>query len=200
MGLIIEIGEWVLDEACSRISELNANGFSDLKVSVNVAPQQFESPDFRDTIASALIKSRLNPANLILEITETTLMGEVEQITDVMYQIRKLGVSFSLDDFGTGYSSLNYLKRYPIAELKIDRSFLMEIASKNQDRAIVMAIITLAHSLQQKVVAEGVEDLTQLKFLGQSGWDIIQGYYFSKPLGLGHLRDYLKQYPQVAAG
>lgn len=190
-GLIVPIGNWVLREACTQMSNLNGLGHDDLKVSVNVAALQFEDEGFKASIVSALDQSGLDPKNLILEITESTLMGDIDRIVDLMEEVIELGVSFSLDDFGTGYSSLSYLKRFPISELKIDRSFLLDVSSGHEDRSIVKAIITLAHSLNQQVVAEGVEDNTQLEFLQQNGCDVIQGYYFSKPLEAGKLIEYL---------
>ncbi|MDJ0833998.1 MAG: EAL domain-containing protein [Gammaproteobacteria bacterium] len=200
LGLIVPLGEWVLDKACACMSQLNAHGFADLKVSVNVAAQQFEDITFQDAVAAALARNRLNPNNLILEITESSLMGDFEQNIDVMQQIRRLGVAFSLDDFGTGYSSLNYLRRFPISELKIDRSFLTNIRTKREDRAIVAVIIALAHSLGQKVVAEGVEEEIQLKFLEQRNCDIIQGFYFSKPLSFNNLKAFLRDDSELATG
>ncbi|MDO6440944.1 EAL domain-containing response regulator [Marinobacter sp. 2_MG-2023] len=190
-GLIVSIGNWVLKEACSQMSHLHGLGYDDLTVSVNVAALQFEDEGFKASIVSALDQSGLNPKSLILEITESTLMGDVDRIVDLMEEVIGLGVSFSVDDFGTGYSSLSYLKRFPISELKIDRSFLLGISTEDDDRSIVQAIITLAHSLNQRVVAEGVEEKIQLEFLQQNGCDVIQGYYFSKPLETRGLIDYL---------
>lgn len=199
MGLIVQLGAWVLREACRQTRIWNTSGFPDLKVSVNVSAKQFENPGFTDSVTQALSESGLKPENLVLEITESTLMGDIDRIVQIMRGIRETGVSFSLDDFGTGYSSLNYLKRFPIGELKIDRSFLLEIKSRKEDRAIVKAIIALAHALDQDVVAEGVEDLDQLKFLTQNGCNVIQGYYFCKPLGPNQFRSYLDNYTEIVA-
>ncbi|MBL4834229.1 MAG: EAL domain-containing protein [Pseudomonas sp.] len=190
-GLIIPIGKWVLNEACAKMSQLNALGYEDLKISVNVAALQFEDSGFKDSIVWALDHSGLDPKNLVLEITESTLMGDIDRLIGLMEEIRELGVAFSIDDFGTGYSSLSYLKRFPIQELKIDRSFLLDIVAKEEDRAIVKAIITLAHSLGQQVVAEGVEEKQQLNFLRENGCNVIQGYYFSRPLEGHKLTEYL---------
>jgi diguanylate cyclase (GGDEF)-like protein len=191
LGLIVSIGDWVLQEACHRASSWIADGFSDLKVSVNVSAQQFRDAGFKASIISALKSSRLNPQNLVLEITESMLMGDVDHYVDLLNEIRQLGVFISLDDFGTGYSSLSYLKRFPISELKIDRSFLLEVPASSDDCAIVRAIIAMAHSLGQKVVAEGVEEIEQLNFLSKYGCDIIQGFYFSKPLNKSDFFNYL---------
>jgi diguanylate cyclase (GGDEF)-like protein len=191
MGLIVPIGEWVLHQACHRASEWNAAGHPDLKVSVNVSANQFKDPGFKASIVSALLSSGLSPRNLVLEITESMLMGDIDQLADLLREIKSLGVSFSLDDFGTGYSSLSYLKKFPIGELKIDRSFLLEVPANNDDNSIVRAIIAMAHSLGQVVVAEGVEEIEQLEFLRQHDCDIIQGYYYSKPLSQPEFSDYL---------
>ncbi len=182
MGLIVPIGNWVLHEACMQASRWGKKIGSELKISVNVSARQFTDDGLKDTVVSALSISGLNPKNLILEITESMLMGDVEHNAKILNEIKSLGVSFSLDDFGTGYSSLSYLKKLPIDELKIDRSFLTDVPDSDDDNSIVKAIIALAHSLGQTVVAEGVENKEQLEFLKQLECDIIQGYYFSKPL------------------
>ncbi len=191
-GLIVPIGNWVLHEACQCAKQWVDAGFTDLKMSVNVSPVQFADDGLKASIISALQSSGLNPENLVLEITESMLMGNVDYFVTLLGEIKELGVSFSLDDFGTGYSSLSYLKKYPIDELKIDRSFLMEVPGNNDDNSIVRAIIAMAHSLGQKVVAEGVENIEQLEFLKTHNCDIIQGYYFSKALNKHDFFEYLK--------
>jgi len=160
-------------------------------VSVNVSAKQFLDPGFKASIVNALKSSGLDPRCLMLEITESMLMGDIDQLAVLLQDIKKLGVSFSLDDFGTGYSSLSYLKKFPIDELKIDRSFLLEVPANNDDNSIVRAIIAMAKSLGQKVVAEGVEDGKQLDFLGRHDCYIIQGFYFSKPLNRADFTSYL---------
>ena len=191
MGMIVAIGEWVLNEACHNASEWISAGHSGLRVSVNVSAKQFLDPGFKASIVTALKSSGLDPRCLVLEITESMLMGDIDQLALLLQDIKKLGVSFSLDDFGTGYSSLSYLKKFPIDELKIDRSFLLEVPANNDDNSIVRAIIAMAKSLGQKVVAEGVEDDKQLDFLSQHDCDIIQGFYFSKPLNRADFTSYL---------
>ena len=191
MGMIVPIGEWVLNEACHSASEWISSGHSGLRVSVNVSAKQFLDPGFKTSIISALKSSGLDPRCLVLEITESMLMGDIDQLAVLLQDIKKLGVSFSLDDFGTGYSSLSYLKKFPIDELKIDRSFLLEVPANNDDNSIVRAIIAMANSLGQKVVAEGVEDDKQLEFLRQHNCDTIQGFYFSKPLNRADFTSYL---------
>ena len=191
MGMIVPIGEWVLNEACHSASEWISSGHSGLRVSVNVSAKQFLDPGFKTSIISALKSSGLDPRCLVLEITESMLMGDIDQLAVLLQDIKKLGVSFSLDDFGTGYSSLSYLKKFPIDELKIDRSFLLEVPANNDDNSIVRAIIAMANSLGQKVLAEGVEDDKQLEFLRQHDCDTIQGFYFSKPLNRADFTSYL---------
>lgn len=191
IGLIVPIGDWVLHEACHRASEWNAARHEKLKVSVNVSANQFLDPEFKTKIIANLQSSGLDPSSLVLEITESTLMGDVDQLAKLLHEIKSIGVSFSLDDFGTGYSSLSYLKKFPIDELKIDRSFLLEVPANNDDNSIVVAIIAMAHSLSQIVVAEGVEQIEQLEFLRQHNCDVIQGFYFSKPLNRNDFSDYL---------
>lgn len=182
LGLIVPIGDWVLHEACQTTSEWVKSGYENLEVSVNVSAQQFNEINLKKSISSAIQSSGLSPQNLILEITESMLMGDVKHHINLLQNIIDLGVSVSLDDFGTGYSSLSYLKKFPIDELKIDRSFLTGIPDRNEDNSIVKAIIAMAHSLGLKVVAEGVEKVEQLEFLRQLNCDTIQGYYYSKPL------------------
>ena len=191
MGLIVPLGEWILNEACRTASAWTKAGHDELKVSVNVSANQFNDPGFKTSVISALQSSGLDPRNLILEITESLLMDDIDQNVNLFQEIKKLGVSFSLDDFGTGYSSLSYLKKFPIDELKIDRSFLLGVPANNDDNAIVRAIIAMAHSLGQKVVAEGAEEVEQVDFLSQHDCDMIQGYYFSKPLTQADFSDFL---------
>lgn len=191
MDLIVPIGNWVLHEACRKTSEWVASGYTDIKVSVNVSARQFIDSGFKASVESALKESQLNPKNLVLEITESMLMGDVDHYVSLLNDITELGVAFSLDDFGTGYSSLSYLKRFPINELKIDRSFLIDVPNNADDCSIVKAIISMAHSLGLKVVAEGVEEDQQLEFLRQHECEVIQGYYFSKPLNTTDFSNYL---------
>jgi diguanylate cyclase (GGDEF)-like protein len=191
LGLIVPIGDWVLHEACHRASAWNAARHNKLKVSVNVSANQFLDPEFKTKIISNLQSSGLDPSSLVLEITESMLMGDVDQLAVLLHEIKNIGVSFSLDDFGTGYSSLSYLKKFPIHELKIDRSFLLEVPANNDDNSLVVAIIAMAHSLGKIVVAEGVEKIEQLEFLQRHNCDVIQGFYFSKPLNRGDFDDYL---------
>ncbi|MCB1693739.1 MAG: EAL domain-containing protein [Pseudomonadales bacterium] len=191
-GLIVPIGAWLLEEACRENMRLAEAGFDNLKVSVNISAVQISDPGLHDVVANALANTGLDPARLILEITESVVMGDVESNLKVLHDIRGLGVSLSIDDFGTGYSSLSYLKRFPIEELKVDKSFLDEVEHSDEDAAIVRAIIVLAHTLELTVTAEGVENANQVAFLQEVGCDIIQGYHFSKPLPPDQLLAFLQ--------
>ena len=194
LGLIVPIGEWVLQEACQATSEWVESGYENLKLSVNVSPKQFNEINLRKSIASAIRSSGLDPQNLVLEITESMLMGDVEHYITLLQHIVDLGVEFSLDDFGTGYSSLSYLKKFPIHELKIDRSFLTNVPEINEDNSIVKAIISMAHSLGLNLIAEGVESAEQLDFLRQHNCNVIQGFYYSKPLSKVDFTEFLSSY------
>src|ERR1035441_9745857 len=153
-----------------------------LRVSVNLSPSQFRGSGLIQSIRTALEAANLHPQYLEVELTESAVMSEPEQSTAVLEQLSAMGVLVSVDDFGTGYSSMSYLRRFPIDKLKIDRVFINEIASRPEDASIVRAIVSLAHSLNLKVVAEGVETAAQLDFLNTAGCDEYQGYHFSRPL------------------
>jgi diguanylate cyclase len=180
-GLINEIGAWVLREACRQCAEWRRNGLPDLRVAVNVAATQFRRGDLLDVIQGALESVGLDPRYLEIELTESAVMTNPEESAAILEQLSRMGVLVSVDDFGTGYSSINYLRRFPIDKLKIDRSFVRELGCET-DASIVQAIISLAHSLRLKVVAEGVETPDQLQFLRSLGCDQYQGFHFSPPL------------------
>ncbi len=181
-GLINPIGEWVLKTACKQSRKWQEAGIPAMPVSVNLASQQFQQSNFIEIINDAINSSGISPQNLILEITESTLMQNTDAVSAKMHEVTSMGVRLAIDDFGTGYSSLSYLKRFPIHAIKIDRSFVMEINTNPDDAAIVEAIISMAHSLKLDVVAEGVETEDQLEFLREQGCEIVQGYLFSRPL------------------
>ena len=181
-GLIIKIGEWILTTACSQLKAWHSQGFAIPQVSVNVSARQFMDDGFMQSVESALNNSELDPKYLELEITESMLIGDLDKIELLLKRLKKMGIKIALDDFGTGYSSLSYLKKFPIDVLKIDRSFIKELTVGSSDANIASAIIQMGHSLNQKIVAEGVENETQLMFLCEKKCDFIQGYYFSKPL------------------
>lgn len=181
-GLIVPIGEWVVASACAQARAWHDQGFRGLSVSVNISGQQFRQQDFARTVAQALERSGLDPRSLMLEITESVLMKTTEDIMSTLEDLTALGVRLSIDDFGTGYSSLSYLRRFPLHEIKIDRSFVKEIVTNPDDAAIASAIIAMAHRLKLTVVAEGVETEQQLKFLMDQGCDEMQGYLVSRPV------------------
>lgn len=183
-GLIEPFGEWVLRTACMQYREWLDAGIVDAesKVSVNLSPRQFRQRDLGDRIRSAIAETGLPPQNLVLEITESTLMYNLQQGAALLSELRAMGVAVAIDDFGTGYSSLAYLKDLPIDYLKIDRSFVKDIVEDANDAAIANSIIALAHNLGLKVVAEGVESADILSVLRQFGCDQYQGYFFSKPI------------------
>lgn len=180
--MIVPIGEWVISTACAQARAWHDQGLPGLSVSVNISGQQFRQQDFIRTVTKALDRSGLDPRSLVLEITESVLMKTTEDIMTTLHELTALGVRLSIDDFGTGYSSLSYLRRFPIDEIKIDRSFVKEIVTNPDDAAIASAIIAMAHSLKLTVVAEGVETEQQLKFLLDRGCDEMQGYLVSRPV------------------
>lgn len=181
-GLITEIGEWVLNQACLQTAAWRKQGIGNIVTSVNLSAHQFISSDVTNVITKALKHSELPPELLELELTESLLMDDLDRNINTLKKLREIGVSLSLDDFGTGYSSLSYLKRFPIDTLKIDRAFIMELETNEDDAAIAQAIISMAHSLQLKVIAEGVETEGQKERLRHMTCDSIQGYLISRPV------------------
>lgn len=181
-GLIVPIGEWVLRTACAQSLTWQAQGFPSLKIAVNLSARQFKQQNLVQTVNQVLETTGLDPHYLELELTESLMIDNIQQSINIMQQLHNMGIVLSVDDFGTGYSSLNYLKRFPIHTLKIDQSFVRDLVVDSDDAAIVDAIISLAHSLNLSVIAEGVESQEQLTYLQNKGCDEIQGYYFSRPL------------------
>ncbi len=180
-GLIHEIGTWVLQEACRQCAQWHQEGLQ-LRVAVNVSASQFRQGDLFDQVRGALSAAGLDPRHLELELTESAVMTNPEQSTAIMEQLSRMGVLLSVDDFGTGYSSMSYLRRFPIDKLKIDRGFVKELNTRVEDASIVRAIVSLAHGLKLKVVAEGVETVEQLRFLQAVRCDQYQGFLFSRPI------------------
>ena len=181
-GLIITIGEWVLRTACTQVQAWQTSALMPLGISVNLSARQFKQKNLADMVADVLSKTGLDPKLLVLELTETSVMEDVNAAIRTLEELKAMGIEISIDDFGTGYSSLNYLKRFPIDSLKIDRSFVSHVTEDNHDAAIAKAIIAMAHSLKLKVIAEGVETEKQLTFFRKQGCHGIQGYLYSPPL------------------
>ena len=179
--LIFRLGEWVLRAACKQLHEWQQDGFA-LQVAVNVSARQFRDPKLADLVVEVMTDSRVDPRLVEIELTETAIMQDARASIMTLERLKSRGVSISIDDFGTGYSSLSYLKRLPLDTLKIDQSFVRDIATDNNDAAIVRAIIGLARSLGIKVLAEGVEDDVQLSFLNNYGCNYGQGFLFGRPL------------------
>jgi predicted signal transduction protein with EAL and GGDEF domain len=182
-NLIVQIGQWVLNQGCMAQVATQAI-YPGLPVSINVSPRQFRHPGFVDDVRNAIDRAGADPARLILEVTEGLLIEDVEGTIERMNQLAEMGIRFSIDDFGTGYSSLAYLKRLPLYELKIDRSFIRETPYDPNDTAIVQSILGVAGHLGLHVVAEGVETRAQAEFLATSGCNAMQGHLFARPMPL----------------
>ncbi|HET8711197.1 MAG TPA: EAL domain-containing protein [Spongiibacteraceae bacterium] len=190
-GLIIALGRWVLDSACAQLARwADHPQFAHIGIAVNVSPRQFHQPDFVEQVASALAISGADPKRLKLELTESLLIANVDDVIAKMTTLKAKGVGFSLDDFGTGYSSLAYLKRLPLNELKIDQSFIRDALNDSSDAMIITTIIALAKNLGLAVIAEGVETSAQRAFLAQQGCKMYQGYLFNKPMSITEFEAY----------
>jgi EAL domain-containing protein (putative c-di-GMP-specific phosphodiesterase class I) len=181
-GMILQIGEWVLETACQQLYQWNQRYDVFGSLSVNLAGAQLRQPNLVTRIEQLLTQYELQPGCLQLEITENFIMSQTEEALSVLHRLKKLGVQLAIDDFGTGYSSLSYLKRLPLDILKIDQSFVRGLPDDPHDAAIVRAIIALGRSMQLTVIAEGVENLEQQQFLADEGCEQIQGYIVSLPL------------------
>ena len=197
--LIIPLGEWVLRKAC-----LEAKPWTGITLAVNVSPLQFRRQDFVEVIERILLETQFDPQRLELELTESTLLGNVDEAEKAMHRLKALGVRFALDDFGTGYSSLLYLRRFPFDRIKVDRSFVRSIETAADAASIVHAIVSLGRGLGMKVTAEGVENAEQQLFLRAAGVHSMQGYRFGKPQPAQDIAERLRQVRfaamQVAAG
>jgi diguanylate cyclase (GGDEF)-like protein/PAS domain S-box-containing protein len=191
-GLIIPIGEWVLRTACSQARKWQNEGLPAVTVAVNVSAVQFRQESFGEVVRKVLRETGLPPQHLELELTESLLLTNADVMLSISQELKAIGVTLAIDDFGTGYSSFNYLKRFRVSKLKIDRSFISDVATNPDDAAITAAIISMAKSLRLKVIAEGVEDEAQMAFLRAHQCDQIQGYYFSKPLAVDKVADKLR--------
>jgi len=188
-GLIVPIGEWVLDEACRQMSVWRNAGREDWTMAVNLSALQFRHASLVQTVRDTLERHALEPRCLLLEVTESTAMHDVDASLRILEELHDLGVRISIDDFGTGYSSLLYLKRLPASELKIDRGFIRELARDTEDAAIVSAIVALGQTLNLNIVAEGVETLAQQEFLTRLGCDSLQGFLLGRPMSAEHLME-----------
>jgi diguanylate cyclase (GGDEF)-like protein/PAS domain S-box-containing protein len=191
-GLIMPIGEWVLRTACSQARKWQDEGLPAVPVAVNVSAVQFRQEGFCELIRRVLRETGLAPQYLELELTESLLLTSADVTLSVLQELRALGLKLAIDDFGTGYSSLSYLRQFRVSKLKIDRSFIRDVALNPDDAAITTAIIAMAKQLKLKVIAEGVEDEAQLSFLRENQCDEIQGYYFSKPLAVDAVADFMR--------
>jgi diguanylate cyclase len=196
-GLIDSIGEWVVREACRQCKAWQGDGLPAMRVAVNVAATQFRRGNLLETIRRALDDVGLEPHLLELELTESAVMTNPEESAGILEHLSRMGVVVSVDDFGTGYSSMSYLRRFPIDKLKIDRGFIKDLMTRADDASIVRAIISLAHGLKLKVVAEGVENAEQLEFLRSLGCDQYQGHHFSPPLPAGSFGDQLRGWQKL---
>ncbi|QCR32204.1 bifunctional diguanylate cyclase/phosphodiesterase [Lysinibacillus sp. SGAir0095] len=191
-GLIIPISEIILDKACEELVTLNEAGYTKLPISINISSIHFQQTNFLESIQKILERNNTSAQNFEIEVTERTVMNNDMDTISKLVRLKQLGFKISIDDFGTGYSSLSYLVRFPVDYLKIDKSFIQHIVHLADKQAIVDAIIQMAHRLNMKVIAEGVESIQQLNQLNQMGCDYIQGYYYSKPVPMEELIDFLQ--------
>ena len=192
-GLIIPLGQWVLDEACRQARQWQQRGYLGLYVAVNISARQFRDDHLEAIVSAALEKTELPPELLRLELTESCVIEDPETAIDKMTRLNRIGIRFSVDDFGTGYSTLNYIKRFPVDTLKIDRSFVSDVCNSREDEEIVRMIIAMARNLEIEPLAEGVETREQLDFLTREGCARMQGFLFSRPLPQADLEPLLKQ-------
>jgi diguanylate cyclase (GGDEF)-like protein/PAS domain S-box-containing protein len=181
-GLIFDLGQWVLSTACNQARNWSLAGHRDFKVAVNISGKQLKQPDFLEMVGSVLRESDIDPEALELEFTESVVMEQADKTIDTLNALKKMGIQLSIDNFGTGYSSLNYLKHFPIDRIKIDRSFVADLDRSNDDATLVETIISMGHSLNRKVLAQGVENGNQLNLLAAFGCDEVQGYYLAMPM------------------
>ncbi len=196
-GLILDMGEWVLREACLQMKKWQKQGLKNLTVAVNISGRQFRQTNLPELVSGILKSIGLPAKYLELELTESLLIEDIDHVVDTMYSLKDMGIKLVIDDFGTGYSSLSYLKQFPVDKLKIDRSFISEMASNQNDAAIAKAIINLGHSLNIEVLAEGIENEFQRDFIISHGCDYAQGYYYKAPDTPDKIFEYIKSLPQA---
>jgi EAL domain-containing protein (putative c-di-GMP-specific phosphodiesterase class I) len=195
IGLIIPIGAWVLQEACRQMIVWDKQNLGVEKISVNLSARQLSDPELLSMVTDTLNRTMFSPTRLVFEITESALMRKQDEAVKVLKNFKEMGIKLAIDDFGTGYSSFAYLKHLPVHQLKIDRSFINNIADNSSDAKITATIITLAHGLELGVVAEGVETKEQLAILQQYCCDEMQGYLFSRPLDAEGITKFMSQSP-----
>ena len=191
--LMVDVGYWVFERSCQLCVAMVAQGLTDVVIAVNLSATQFLKADLAENFGKILEKYQLDGKQFELELTENTLVGNISQTLDVMYQLKALGFSFAIDDFGTGYSSLNYLKRMPVDTIKIDKSFVQGMQENESDLQIVISTIAMVHKLGLKVVAEGVETLENVVQLRDFQCDILQGYYFSRPIPEAEINQFVQK-------
>jgi EAL domain-containing protein (putative c-di-GMP-specific phosphodiesterase class I) len=194
-GLIEKIGSWVIAEVCRRISEFRSIGIILPHVAVNVSPRQFQTTDICNEILVSVNQFGIQPGQLVVEITEELLLNQSPELIAQLVALRRNGIDLSIDDFGTGYSSLQYLRDLPASRLKIDQTFISRIEHSSVDRAIISTISHLAHALDMRVVAEGVETETQFSLLRAAGCDELQGYLFGRALSIEDLFEHFDREP-----
>jgi EAL domain-containing protein (putative c-di-GMP-specific phosphodiesterase class I) len=195
-GLIVPLGEWILRRACLQMKQWQDAGVRLERIAINLSARQLRAPKFPELVERVLSETGLNPHCLEIELTETVLMAQGDCAISALHALKAMGVALAIDDFGTGYSSLSYLKRFPVARLKVDRSFVRDIVTDAYDAAITYGIIALAHSVGLSVVAEGVETSEQLRVLRDSGCDEAQGTYFGAAGSADDISSYLRSIPQ----
>ncbi len=191
-GLIVSIGQWVLEQACRQFMQWDAQGLGLKRIAVNVSARQFHQKDFASMVSNAIEQTGIQAHQLELELTESILIQDLNQTLSILHSLRAMGVRIAIDDFGTGYSSLNYLKQFPVDTLKIDRTFIQNLPDNTDDAQITRTIIAMAHNLGMGVIAEGVETAEQLAFIQSTQCEEVQGFYFSKPLPAALLIDHLQ--------
>jgi EAL domain-containing protein (putative c-di-GMP-specific phosphodiesterase class I) len=194
-GMVVEVGEWALHTACRQHAQWIKEGLPPIKVAVNLSARQLRETSFVGIVKSALKNANLPPSALEIEITESMLMSDAQVIVAALEDLHDFGVHISMDDFGTGYSSLSYLKRFPIDTIKIDRSFVNDISIDQDDAEIIHTIINMGHTLNRKIIAEGVETEEQLDILKAYRCDEIQGYFFSRPLSASDFTTFILGLP-----
>jgi EAL domain-containing protein (putative c-di-GMP-specific phosphodiesterase class I) len=197
-GLIVPIGYWVIEQACKRLKDSEALGYQGLVFAVNLSFRQFHDRKMTETIFRIIFNANIDTSLLELELTESAMMHDPEYAKRCLRELNQLGISFALDDFGTGFSSLSNLQNLPISQVKIDKSFVQDLGRSADAEHIIRAIISLAHSLQISVVAEGVETEGQLEFLRQQHCDEIQGYYYARPMPWERLVEFLNNQSKAA--